>query len=138
MCLPPVAPRLHSDSMAECVVCYLYRSSIGIPVADAARDVRSAVERRSGCLPGLLPRPFGESLAVFGSVARQTRQHDSDIDLLLMVLELPDGRMPRIGEGRILKIVGSGHGDARPDPVSCADGRSLVRPYSGNASYRET
>jgi hypothetical protein len=35
---------------------------------------------------------------VFGSVARQTQRHDSDIDLLLVVRDLPDGRMPRVGE----------------------------------------
>ena len=38
------------------------------------------------------------SLAVFGSVARQTQRPDSDIDLLLVVRDLPDGRMPRVGE----------------------------------------
>jgi len=36
------------------------------------------------------------SLAVFGSVARQTQRPDSDIDLLLVVDGLPDGRMPRV------------------------------------------
>ena len=38
------------------------------------------------------------SLAVFGSVARQTQRPDSDIDLLLVVDGLPDGRMPRVRE----------------------------------------
>lgn len=38
------------------------------------------------------------SLAVFGSVARQTQGPDSDIDLLLVVDDLPDGRMPRVRE----------------------------------------
>lgn len=44
---------------------------------------------------------YGErlvSLAVFGSVARQTQRPDSDIDLLLVVDDLPNGRMPRVGE----------------------------------------
>jgi len=51
------------------------------------------------------------SLAIFGSVARGTYRHDSDIDLLLVVDRLPRGRMKRIAEfmrieerlGKILK-----------------------------------
>jgi predicted nucleotidyltransferase len=38
------------------------------------------------------------SLAVFGSVARQTQRPDSDIDLLLVADGLPDGRVPRVRE----------------------------------------
>lgn len=38
------------------------------------------------------------SLAVFGSVARQTQRPDSDIDLLLVVEGLPDGRLARVAE----------------------------------------
>lgn len=38
------------------------------------------------------------SLAVYGSVARRTQRYDSDIDLLLVVHGLPDGRMPRVSE----------------------------------------
>jgi len=38
------------------------------------------------------------SLAVFGSVARRTPRPDSDIDLLLVVENLPDGRIPRVRE----------------------------------------
>lgn len=38
------------------------------------------------------------SLAVFGSVARGTMRADSDIDLLLVVDPLPDGRMARVQE----------------------------------------
>jgi predicted nucleotidyltransferase len=38
------------------------------------------------------------SLAVFGSVARQTQRPDSDIDLLLVVEGLPDGRLARVRE----------------------------------------
>ena len=36
------------------------------------------------------------SLAVFGSVARGTMRHDSDIDLLVVVDDLPRGRIPRV------------------------------------------
>ena len=38
------------------------------------------------------------SIAVFGSVARGTMRPDSDIDLLLVVEHLPNGRMPRVQE----------------------------------------
>jgi predicted nucleotidyltransferase len=38
------------------------------------------------------------ALAVFGSVGRGTMRPDSDIDLLLVVDPLPDGRLPRMGE----------------------------------------
>jgi hypothetical protein len=38
------------------------------------------------------------SLVVFGSVGRGTPRPDSDIDLLLVVKDLPDGRMARVKE----------------------------------------
>lgn len=38
------------------------------------------------------------SLAVFGSVARGTPRPDSDIDIFLVVENLPRGRMPRMEE----------------------------------------
>ena len=38
------------------------------------------------------------SLAVFGSVARRTQRPDSDSDLLLVVDDLPNGRIPRVRE----------------------------------------
>jgi len=38
------------------------------------------------------------ALAVFGSVGRGTPRPDSDIDLLLLVDALPDGRMARVAE----------------------------------------
>ncbi len=46
---------------------------------------------------------YGErlkALALFGSVARGTMRFDSDIDLLLVVSPLPDGRMRRMDEFR--------------------------------------
>lgn len=48
-------------------------------------------------------RCYGErlkALALFGSVARGTMRFDSDIDLLLVVSPLPDGRMRRMDEFR--------------------------------------
>ncbi len=44
---------------------------------------------------------YGErliSLVVFGSVGRRVPRLDSDIDLLLIVDSLPDGRLPRVRE----------------------------------------
>jgi len=44
---------------------------------------------------------YGErllSIAVFGSVARGTMRPDSDIDVLLVLEHLPNGRMPRVQE----------------------------------------
>lgn len=38
------------------------------------------------------------SVAVYGSVGRGTPRRDSDIDLLLVVEQLPNGRMPRMAE----------------------------------------
>lgn len=38
------------------------------------------------------------SVVVFGSVARGTQRFDSDIDLLLVIRELPSGRMKRVEE----------------------------------------
>lgn len=44
---------------------------------------------------------YGErlvSLVVFGSVARRSQRPDSDIDLMLVVDDLRDGRIPRVRE----------------------------------------
>lgn len=49
---------------------------------------------REACL--LVYRERLISIGVFGSVARGTMRPDSDIDLLLVVEDLPDGRMPRM------------------------------------------
>ncbi len=38
------------------------------------------------------------TIAVFGSVGRGTPRPDSDIDMLLVVSPLPNGRMKRVGE----------------------------------------
>lgn len=52
-------------------------------------------------LPAACRAVYGErlvSLAVFGSVARGRMRPDSDIDLLLVVRDLPHGRMARVRE----------------------------------------
>lgn len=38
------------------------------------------------------------SVVLFGSVARQTQRHDSDVDVLIIAKDLPDGRMKRVRE----------------------------------------
>jgi uncharacterized protein len=43
------------------------------------------------------------SLAVFGSVGRGTPREDSDIDLLIVARDLPDGRLPRVEEFRAVE-----------------------------------
>lgn len=42
------------------------------------------------------------ALAVYGSVGRATPRADSDIDLLLVADDLPDGRIARVEEFRVL------------------------------------
>src|SRR2546422_10846348 len=48
-----------------------------------------------------LRRGYGDRLvavAVFGSVGRGTPRDDSDVDLLIVARDLPDGRMRRVDE----------------------------------------
>ena len=52
-------------------------------------------------LTSLCKEHYGErliSLAVFGSVGRGTARPDSDIDLLLVIRDLPNGRIARVKE----------------------------------------
>jgi len=52
-------------------------------------------------LTNLCKEHYGErliSLAVFGSVGRGTQRPDSDIDLLLVIKDLPVGRIARVKE----------------------------------------
>jgi hypothetical protein len=61
----------------------------------------AAFERLVAALPGACEQVYGprlKSLAVFGSVARGTPRPDSDIDLLLVVDDLPAGRSARMAE----------------------------------------
>ena len=60
-----------------------------------------AFDRIVAALPGACGQVYGQrlrSLAVFGSVARRTQRPDSDIDVLLVVDDLPTGRRARMDE----------------------------------------
>ena len=60
-----------------------------------------AFDRIVAALPEACRQVYGQrlrSLAVFGSVARRTQRPDSDIDVLLVVDELPTGRRARMDE----------------------------------------
>jgi predicted nucleotidyltransferase len=73
------------------------------------------------------------SLVVFGSVGRGTPRPDSDIDLLLVVKDLPDGRMARVKEFVPIEMALSNairaHADLSPvfkTPEEIADGSPLL------------
>lgn len=70
-------------------------------MAIAAQEISVGVTRLLNRLTSLCKEHYGErliSLAVFGSVGRGTARPDSDIDLLLVVKNLPNGRMARVRE----------------------------------------
>ncbi len=70
-------------------------------MAVATREISLDVTRLLNRLTSLCKEYYGErliSLAVFGSVGRGTARPDSDIDLLLVVKDLPIGRMARVVE----------------------------------------
>jgi predicted nucleotidyltransferase len=87
-------------------------------------------------------RHYGErlvALAVFGSVGRGTMRPNSDIDLLLVVDPLADGRMPRVEEfGAVERMLAGVLDDARRrnvatelspvfrTPAELADGSPLL------------
>lgn len=63
--------------------------------------LRERFQQILDALPKACEQVYGErlvSVAVFGSVARGTMTHDSDIDLLLVAHDLPRGRIPRVQE----------------------------------------
>ncbi len=65
--------------------------------------LREAFESLIDALRAACLAHYGErlvSLAVFGSVARGTQRFDSDVDCLLVVRDLPPGRMRRVEEFR--------------------------------------
>ena len=87
-------------------------------------------------LTGLCKEHYGTrliSLAVFGSVGRGTPRPDSDIDLLLVIKDLPDGRIARVKEFAPVEIALSNaintHFDLSPvfkTPEEIANGSPLL------------
>lgn len=75
---------------------------------------------------------YGErlvALAVFGSVGRGTPRPDSDLDLLVVVDPLPDGRMARMAEfGKIELSLAAALRDARDKGVSTSLSPVLKTP----------
>jgi uncharacterized protein len=67
----------------------------------APTPVSATFDRLIAAITDAAQREYGarlQSVAVFGSVGRRTMRPDSDIDLLVLVDPLPDGRIPRIEE----------------------------------------
>jgi len=70
-------------------------------MAIATQIVSTDITKLLNRLTSLCKDHYGErliSLAVFGSVGRGTPRPDSDIDLLLVVKDLPVGRIARVKE----------------------------------------
>jgi HEPN domain-containing protein/predicted nucleotidyltransferase len=95
--------------------------------------VYNAVMRLVDRYAGLLDRVTGElrshygprlvAVAVFGSVGRGTPREDSDVDLLIVARDLPDGRAARIDEFMVVeRRLGDGlrgvAGEGRPTVLS--------------------
>jgi predicted nucleotidyltransferase len=74
--------------------------------------MRSLVEPLLAGLHAACSRHYGDrlvSLVLFGSVARGTAGPDSDVDLLLVVENLPDGRVPRVRDFMAVERALAGH-----------------------------
>ena len=70
---------------------------MAITIQEVSIDIKKLLNR----LTSLCKERYGErliSLAVFGSVGRGTPRPDSDIDLLLVIKDLPVGRIARVKE----------------------------------------
>jgi hypothetical protein len=70
---------------------------MAITIQGVSIDIKKLLNR----LTSLCKERYGErliSLAVFGSVGRGTPRPDSDIDLLLVIKDLPVGRIARVKE----------------------------------------
>jgi predicted nucleotidyltransferase len=78
-------------------------------VAQRTTAIRSTFDRLLEALLAESRRHYGDrlvALAVFGSVGRRTMRPDSDIDALLVVDRLPNGRIPRIEDfGRVETVL---------------------------------
>jgi len=108
----------------------LYNSIMAIATQEILVDVTRTLNR----LTSLCKEHYGErliSLAVFGSVGRGTARPDSDIDFLLVVKNLPNGRMARVGEFSAIETALDikGHLELSPvfkTPEEIADGSPLL------------
>jgi hypothetical protein len=81
-----------------------------------------------------------ESVAVFGSVGRGTPRTDSDLDLLLVVRDLPRGRVSRVAEfAAVERAVASAEGTSVPlspvfkTPEELAAGSPLLLDMTDDA-----
>jgi len=75
----------------------LYNQAMAITTQEVSVDITTLLNR----LTSLCKEHYGErliSLAVFGSVGRGTARPDSDIDLLMVIKDLPNGRIARVKE----------------------------------------
>jgi predicted nucleotidyltransferase len=103
-------------------------------MAIAAQEISVDVTRLLNRLASLCKEHYGErliSLVVFGSVGRGTARPDSDIDLLLVVRDLPIGRMARVREFSLIETALDikGHLELSPvfkTPEEVADGSPLL------------
>lgn len=92
----------------------------------------TAFDRIVSALPSACLQVYGKrlrSLALFGSVARGTPRPDSDIDLLLVVDDLPAGRMARMaGFERVEEALQPQLAQARSEGVNTALSPVLKSP----------
>jgi len=68
-----------------------------------ALGLTEQIERLLGQLASACLKCYGERLVstvVFGSVGRGTPRPDSDVDVLIVAMDLPDGRLRRVAEFR--------------------------------------
>jgi predicted nucleotidyltransferase len=103
-------------------------------MAIATQEILVNMTRYLNRLTSLCKEHYGErliSLAVFGSVGRGTARPDSDIDFLLVVRDLPIGRMARVREFSAVETMLDikGHLELSPvfkTPEEIADGSPLL------------
>jgi predicted nucleotidyltransferase len=82
-------------------LCGCYMTSINAQFKSLLAHVLAACQQHYG--PRLV------SVAVFGSVGRGTPHPESDLDLLIVADDLPDGRLPRVAEFRAVEAALSPH-----------------------------
>jgi predicted nucleotidyltransferase len=105
-------------------------------MATATREVLVDRTNLLARVTSLCKQRYGErliSLVVFGSVGRGTPRPDSDIDLLLIVKDLPIGRIARVNEFAAIEassgLAATGHIELSPvfkTPEEIANGSPLL------------